>query len=84
MAETHNDSEPQVSWRKALEAKKDAVRSYMKSLTDDTLFKICFLYMQGFDDKAVMKELDISEFALAQCKGRIAEGLQLAGITLRK
>lgn len=84
MAETHEDFEPQVSWRKALEAKREAVRSYMESLTDDTLFKICFMYMQGFDDKGVMKELDISAFALAQCKERIGEGLKLAGVELRK
>ncbi len=81
MSEKNREIAP---WRRALEVKRELVRAYMESLDDDTLVKICYLFMRGFDDKRVMKELDLTEFALNQCKERIAEGLRLIGVQVRE
>ena len=73
-----------MDWHKRLEAKREIVREFAESLTDTTLIKICYLYMQGYDDKGVMKELKLTEFALSSYKDQLAAGLQAAGIEPRK
>lgn len=72
------------SWMKRLEKRREIVREFLESLDDDTLVKTAYLYMRGFSDEKVMKELGFDETALKQIKDRLAVGLKLAGIEVRK
>ena len=70
------------------------MREFLESLDDGTLIKTAYLYTQGYSDaylytqgysdEKVMKELGFDETALKQIKERLAVGLKLAGIEVRK
>lgn len=72
------------SWVKRLEKRREIVREFLHSLDDNSLVKTAYLYMRGLSDEKVMKELGFDETALKQVKYRLAVGLKLAGIEVRK
>lgn len=71
-------------WRKRLWEKRRKVLEFMEQLDDDMLFRAALLFMLGNDDAAVMKEMNLDEFALKSIKERLETGLRLAGIETRK
>ena len=80
----NEETEYVPSWVKHLEKQREIVREFLESLDDGTLIKTAYLYTQGYSDEKVMKELGFDETALKQIKERIAVGLKLAGIEVRK
>ena len=70
-------------WLKRIEKKRKIVKDFLASLDDSTLIKTAYLFMQGFSDDKVMRELDLDETALKQVKNQLAIGLKLAGIETR-
>ena len=70
-------------WLKRIEKKRKIVKDFLASLDDSTLIKTAYLFMQGFSDDKVMRELDLDETALKQVKNQLAVGLKLAGIETR-
>ena len=71
-------------WRRRLERKREIVREYMHTVEDDKLFLVAFLLMQGLENKVISKTLSMSEEEIEAAKGRIAIGLRLKGIEVRK
>lgn len=80
----NEETEYVPSWVKHLEKQREIVREFLESLDDGTLIKTAYLYTQGYSDEKVMKELGFDETALKQIKERLAVGLKLAGIEVRK
>lgn len=70
-------------WLKRIEKKRKIVKDFLASLDDSTLIKTAYLFMQGYSDDKVMRELDLDETALKQVKNQLAVGLKLAGIETR-
>ena len=70
-------------WLKRIEKKRKIVKDFLASLDDSTLIKTAYLFMQGYSDDKVMRELDLDETALKQVKNQLAIGLKLAGIETR-
>ena len=70
-------------WLKRIENKRKIVKDVLASLDDSTLIKTAYLFMQGYSDDKVMRELDLDETALKQVKNQLAVGLKLAGIETR-
>ena len=68
---------------KRIEKKRKIVKDFLASLDDSTLIKTAYLFMQGYSDDKVMRELDLDETALKQVKNQLAVGLKLAGIETR-
>ena len=87
--EEHNDNgsceeEFIPEWRRRIERKREIVREYMHTVEDDKLFLVAFLLMRGIEDKTIAKTLSMTEEEVAAAKGRIAIGLRLKGIEVRK
>ncbi|MBR3821439.1 MAG: hypothetical protein IKJ37_07435 [Kiritimatiellae bacterium] len=79
-----NDQEEYVpKWLKRIEKNRKIVKDFLASLDDNTLIKTAYLFMQGYSDDKVMRELDLDETALKQVKNQLAVGLKLAGIETR-
>jgi hypothetical protein len=79
-----NNQEDNVPmWLKRIEKKRKIVKDFLASLDDSTLIKTAYLFMQGYSDDKVMRELDLGEAALKQVKNQLAVGLKLAGIETR-
>ena len=79
-----NNQEDNVPmWLKRIETKRKIVKDFLASLDDSTLIKTAYLFMQGYSDDKVMRELDLDETALKQVKNQLAVGLKLAGIETR-
>ena len=79
-----NNQEDNVPvWLKRIEKKRKNVKDFLASLDDSTLIKTAYLFMQGYSDDKVMRELDLDETALKQVKNQLAVGLKLAGIETR-
>lgn len=79
-----NNQEDNVPmWLKRIEKKRKIVKDFLASLDDSTLIKTAYLFMQGYSDDKVMRELDLDETALKQVKNQLAVGLKLAGIETR-
>lgn len=79
-----NNQEDNVPmWLKRIEKKRKIVKDFLASLDDSTLIKTAYLFMQGYNDDKVMRELDLDETALKQVKNQLAIGLKLAGIETR-
>ena len=79
-----NNQEDNVPvWLKRIEKKRKIVKDFLASLDDSTLIKTAYLFMQGYIDDKVMRELDLDETALKQVKNQLAVGLKLAGIETR-
>lgn len=79
-----NNQEDNVPmWLKRIEKKRKIVKDFLASLDDSTLIKTAYLFMQGYGDDKVMRELDLDETALKQVKNQLAVGLKLAGIETR-
>ena len=79
-----NNQQDNVSmWLKRIEKKRKIVKDFLASLDDSTLIKTAYLFMQGYSDDKVMRELDLDETALKQVKNQLAVGLKLAGIETR-
>ena len=80
-----NNQEDNVPmWLKRIEKKRKIVKDFLASLDDSTLIKTAYLFMQGYSDDKVMRELDLDETALKQVKNQLAIGLKLAGIETRE
>ena len=88
--EEHNDNNGSreeefiPEWRRRIERKREIVREYMHTVEDDKLFLVAFLLMRGIEDKTIAKTLSMTEEEVAAAKGRIAIGLRLKGIEVRK
>ena len=79
-----NNQEDNVPvWLKRIEKKRKNVKDFLASLDDSTLIKTAYLFVQGYSDDKVMRELDLDETALKQVKNQLAVGLKLAGIETR-
>jgi hypothetical protein len=72
------------SWRKRLEQRREVVCAYMHTIDDDRLFLVAFLLMRGLETREIAKALRVEEGEVEAAKGRIALGLQLKGVELRK
>ena len=79
-----NNQEDNVPmWLKRIEKKRKIVKDFLASLDDSTLIKTAYLFMQGYSDDKVIRELDLDETTLKQVKNQLAVGLKLAGIETR-